>query len=264
MEFDKLRGDYKEAMESIDLSKDSRDRILSNIRLEDLSVPAEKKATRKRFPFHVVLPVAGAAFAVLILFGVMLGIDSNRFKNMTAVPDAPKTHNADLDEEVKGKVENMIEDDGVDGPADENRQYKVDLKPANDSKNFISGGVDKSVKATAGGVLGKLSFLPFTEYTDCVVTDERYCIDVHRYEETGGAQDTITIIVADGINDIGGAVVEIHVDGKDAILYGSKDDDEYNRALYTTDNNLFVVIESGKYYSKTVWEDIVKGASVGD
>ena len=262
MEFDKLRGDYKEAMESIDLSKDSRERILSNIRLEDLSVPAEKQATRKRIPLFVILPVAGAAFAALAVFGFMLGLATHSAGTKNQAELALKTHNKDIEQISGDKIDSYIEND-KDGPEDETQTYKVD-------QNFISSGTkgiiggDKSMPASAAGesILGTLSFLPFAEYTETVETDDRYGIDVRRYNETGGSEDTITVIVSGGINDIGGSAEEIKVDGKDAILYGSKDKDEYNKAIFITDDNMFFVIESGKTYGKAVWENIVKGAAV--
>lgn len=264
MESDKLRGEYKKAMETIDLSKDSRDRILSNIRLEDLSVPAETVKTKKRIPLFVILPVAGAAFAALIIGAILLAAGSSTaMKQMSA--DAPRTHSADI--ATAGKIEEEVDSVISGGMKDEGDKTENALGPdinANGALDYKGNNIKNLVPATRDGeqILGKLGFLPFEKYSENVVLDLRYGSNVRKYVEDGGSNDVLTVIVSAGINDIGGGVVELRVAGRTTILYGSTEDGIYNKALYLTEDNLFVVIESANGYSQDIWEKIVAGADI--
>jgi len=260
MESDKLRGEYKKAMETIDLSKDSRDRILSNIRLEDLSVPAANVKVRKKVPLFVIIPIAGAAFAVLIIGGFLLGMGDNLTKN-AAVPALEKDEQLAVDEVDSVSGRDIQDDGGVKtGSATEAALEEEDppksLKPDINSKSYTAN-VDLPG-------IGSLTFLPIDDYTDSVVKDDKYGANTHLYTNKSGDKDFVKITVVDGINDIGGAAASFNIGDTLVTLYGSKENDEYNKALYINENNMFVVIESNKGYDQKTWEKIVEGVVTND
>ena len=260
MESDKLRGDYKKAMETIDLSKDSRDRILSNIRLEDLSVPAANVKARKKVPLFVIIPIAGAAFAALIIGGILLGMGDNLTKN-AAVPALEKDEQLAVDEVDSVSGIDIQDDEGAKTAGatvaeSESEESPKTLNPDIDSRSY-AGNVDLS------GV-GSLTFLPIDDYSDVVVKDDKYGVNTHLYKKNSGDKDFVKITVVDGINDIGGAAASFNIGDTLVTLYGSKENDEYNKALYINENNMFVVIESNKGYDQKTWEKIVDGVVTKD
>ena len=268
MESDKLRGEYKKAMETIDLSKDSRDRILSNIRLEDLSVPAETVKAKKRIPLFVILPVAGAVFAALIVGAILLALAGAYTQKAKSADAAPRTHSVEMDtvEAVAEEIDSEEDDkkDTLSGGGEEGKSYD------GENINYFAPqtkDIDNKVEPdnrTGGVILGKLGYVPFENYSDEVVRSEKYGIDVHQYVDSSDSNKKITIVITDGVNDIGGGTAEFKAAGKYTVLYGPEGKDEFNRALYMTEDNMFVVIDSTCNFDLETWEKIVAESAVTD
>ena len=271
MEFDKLRGDYKNAMESIDLSRDSRDRILSNIRLEDLSVPAEKVKTRKRVPLFVVIPVATAVFAALIVAGIVLTSGGKTMtSSMEKIKDEQMVDNyiagesVEQDAEAAGLPEEIETNAAQDAALNFYSHSILPIKPDTRDKSYtISGNVDTKGVLTIGEDCSiALTYLPFTEYTDGTGIDAETMNSVKIYVNNQDKDEYIMASLNFEKSTAEGVIQTTVVDGHEVIFRG--DSGKITSAEIDLSGDRYVVVESTKDYDLDQWLKIVGGVKVPD
>ena len=270
MEFDKLRGDYKEAMESIDLSKDSRDRILSNIRLEDLSIPAENVKAKKRVPLFVVIPVATALFAALIVAGIVISMGSSgMMKNMSAAMDAEMADTAKAEKTadngaIAGGAEEQDTDAAVDAELDMDTKNYVPFNPAGqNSYSMAIGDVDsRGIDKLGADCPVTLNVLPFADYKVSASYELKTKNSVKVYVNNLDSEERIVAFLDDQKSDSTDEIQSTVVAGHEVIFRGFMG--KITNAEYKLADDKYVFIESTKDYELDQWVKIVEGVVVSD
>ena|GEM_PF-2998929 len=207
MTSDKMREEYKSQMENIKLEKSSRERILSNIRLADLSTAQTTK--NHAGLTRIFLPVFVAA--IVCVFGVSMILKTSEKSSDTATPNTEISQDEIASEEIP-----------------EAAQEEVFEEAQMMEENEALEEAEEIETESAASYVHELTYIPFKQKDVAIACGELYSITIYSGKTD---EEKISLYEAEDFS----AYDEFGLDSKNF----TKNIDEFNAVLYGDEDGIF-------------------------